>query len=109
MLLVVISIIVSIRLNAQNNMYIIAQVQDIIFLTDILDWLFSSIVMHQNKLAARLNHLLQCCLPFASDVLLSHLDLLLGYPTVDLWVLQCTPRKRGQVLSAQYYRNWVKS
>jgi hypothetical protein len=38
----------------------------------------------------------------AIRVLLGHLDLLLGYPTVDLWVLLCTPRQGGQVLSAQY-------
>jgi len=49
-----------------------------------------------------LNHLLQSGLAFAILVLLGHLDLLLGYPTVDLWVLLYTLRTGGQVLSAQY-------
>jgi hypothetical protein len=49
-----------------------------------------------------LNQLLQRYLAFAILVLLGHLDLLLGYPTDDLWVLLCTPRTGGQVLSAQY-------
>jgi hypothetical protein len=61
-----------------------------------------SLVMLQNKLAARFHYLLQRYLALAILVLVSHLDLFLSYQTFNLWVLLCTPRKGGQILFAQY-------
>jgi len=45
------------------------------------------------------------CIYITILVLLGHLDLLFSYPTVDLWLLLCTPCNGGQVL---FYLNKIR-